>query len=60
MAVCCEDFLCGDDVDPVLVISRFYRYGANTSEAVERISTSEKDDHKRSLCVTVCIATAYQ
>ena len=57
MAACSEDFICGDDFDDVLAISRFYHYGTNASEAVEKTAIDEKDYQKRSLCVTVCIAT---
>ena len=46
MAACREDFLCGDDFDAVLAIYRSYRYGANASEAVQKIVTGEKDYHK--------------
>ena len=42
MAACREDFLCGDYFDVVLVIFRSYHYGANASEAVERITTHGK------------------
>ena len=31
-----------------------YDYGANASEAVEKIATDQKDYHKCSLCVIVC------
>ena len=59
MTACREDFLCGDDSDAALVISRSYSYSANASEAVEKITTDEKDYHKCSLCLKVCITTAY-
>ena len=29
-------------------------YGANASEAVEKIATDQKDYHKCSLCIIVC------
>ena len=60
MAACSEDFLCGDDFDAVLFIFCSYCYSANASEAVEKITTYEKDYRKWSLCVIVWIATAYQ
>ena len=59
MAACSEDILCRDDFDAVLVISCFYRYGANVSKAVEKIDIDEKEYHKCFLCITVCIATTY-
>ena len=37
-ATCSEDFYCGDDFDAVLAIFSSYRYDANTTEAVEKIS----------------------
>ena len=46
MAACSEGFLREDDFDAVLAISRSYRYGANVSEAVGKISTGEKDFHE--------------
>ena len=59
MAVCCEDFHYGGNFDPVLAILCSYHYGVNISQAVDKIAIDEKD-HKCSMCVTVCIATAYQ
>ena len=47
-------------IDAVLAIFLSYWYGANASEAVEKIATGEKDYHKCFLCVIVWIATAYQ
>ena len=60
MATWSEDFLCGDNSDAVLAIFRSHRYDANASEAVEKSTVDEKDYHKCSLCVTVCIAATYQ
>ena len=62
MALSSEDFLCEDDFEvAILAIFCSYRYGANVSEAVEKITTDEKDYQiKCSLCVIVCIATANQ
>ena len=60
MAAFSEDFLCGDDFDAVLEIFRSYRYSANASEADDKVAIDEKNYHKCSLCVTVCIATTYQ
>ena len=45
MVACSEDFLSGDDFDAVLTIFRFYGYGANASEAVEKIAADKKDYH---------------
>ena len=59
MAACSEDFLCWDDFDTVLAIFCSYRYGANISEAAEKIAITGKDYHKCCLCVTVCIITTY-
>ena len=60
MAACSEDFICGDDFDAALAIFRSSCYSANTYEAVEKVTTDEKDYHKCSLCVIVWIAMAYQ
>ena len=60
MAACSDDFYCGDDFDAALAIFRFYRYGVNVSEAVQKIATDEKVYHKCSLYLIVCIAIAYQ
>ena len=46
---CSEEFL-----EAVLVTFCCCEYGDNTSEAVEKIPTDEKDYHKSSLCVIVC------
>ena len=43
MASFSKDFLCGVNFDVVLAIFCSYRYGANASEAVERIAIDEKD-----------------
>ena len=39
-------FLSGDDFEVVLVIFCCYNYVANASEAVEKITTDEKDYYK--------------
>ena len=44
-------------IEMTLMLFRSYRYSANTSEAIEAMAIDEKDYHKCSLCVTVCIAT---
>ena len=60
MAASSKDFLSGDDFETVLVIFCCYDYGANASEALEKIGANEKDYPKCSLCVIVCCeATTY-
>ena len=46
MIACSENCHCGDDFDAVFTIFRSYRYGANASEAVDKITTEEKDYYK--------------
>ena len=58
MAACSEVFFCVDDFDAVLAIFRSYDHDVNTSKAVEKIATDEKDYLKCSLCFIACIATA--
>ena len=43
MIACSENCHCGDDFDAVFTIFRSYRYGANASEAVDKITAEEKD-----------------
>ena len=59
MAACNECFHC-DEFDAVLANFCSYQYGANAAEVVEKITTDERDYHKCSLCVTICIVIAYQ
>ena len=55
-----EDFLSENDFKVVLAILCCYDYGANSSGAVKRIASDEKDYHKCFFCVIVCcLATAY-
>ena len=54
MAAFSENFLSGNDFEELLAILCFYGYGANAFEAIEKITTDEKDYHKCSLC---CRAT---
>ena len=42
MAICCENFLYGNDFDAVLVISSSYRFNANAFKPVEKIATGMK------------------
>lgn len=58
MVGCSEDFFCGKDFDTILAILRSYNFDANASKVTETIAWDEKDDHKCSFCVIVCIATA--
>ena len=60
MAACSKYFHCGDDFDAVLAIFCSYCYGENASEPVAKIATDEKDYHKCSSCVLLCIIIAYQ
>ena len=57
----CEEWLSEDDFEVVLEILCCYDYGANASEAVQKIAEDSKDYHKYSSCVAVCwIAKIYQ
>ena len=44
MSACSKGFHC-DDFDAALVILSSFRYSANASEAAQKITTDEKDDH---------------
>ena len=59
MSACSKGFHC-DDFDAALVIFSSVRYGANACEAAQKITADEKDDHRCSLCVIVCIVLTYQ
>ena len=64
MAVCSENFFFKDDFDAVLDFFRFYGYDTNSSKAIAKIVTGEKNYLKWSfyfiICIAhVCIATAY-
>ena len=50
MAAFKKGFLSGDDFETVLVIFCSYDYGADASEAVEKIATVGKEFQKCSLC----------
>ena len=52
-----EDFLSEDDFEAVLATFCCYDYGANSSEAVEKIATDQKDYHKSSLGVITNIVS---
>ena len=49
-----DEFLGEKDFETLLATFCCYDYGANASEAVEKIATDQKDYHKCSLCVIVC------
>ena len=42
-----------NDFEAVLITFGCYDYGANASEAVQKIGTDQKDDQKCSFCVIV-------
>ena len=42
----CEEFLSENDSETVLVDCCCYDYGANASEAVQKIDTNQKNYHK--------------
>ena len=49
-----EEWLCENDFETVLATFYCYDYGANDSEAVQKIATDQKDYQKCSSCVKVC------
>ena len=49
-----EEFLSENDFEAVLANFCCYDYGTNASEAVEKITTDQKDYHKCFSCVIVC------
>ena len=56
----CEELLSENDFEAVLTTLCCYDYGANASEAVQKIATDQKEYHKCSLCVIICwIAKIY-
>ena len=60
MAAFSETCFDKNDFETVLATFYCYDYGANASEAAEKIATDQKHYHKCSLCVIVCcIAKAY-
>ena len=50
----CEECFIENDFKAVLATFYCYKYGANTSEAVQIIATNQKDYHKYSSCVLIC------
>ena len=56
-----EELLSEKDFEAVLATSCCHDHDSNASEAVQKITTDQKDYHKHSLCVIVCwVATIYQ
>ena len=49
-----EELLSKNDFEAVLATFCCYDYGANASEALQKIATDQKDYHKWSSCVIVC------
>ena len=49
----CEDLLSENDFEAVLTTFCCYDHGAKTSEAVQKITTDEKEYRKCSLCVII-------
>ena len=57
----CEELHSENDFEAVLAAFCCYDYGADASEAVQKIARDHKDYHKCSSCVIVCwIAKIYQ
>ena len=52
--VFCEELLGENDFDAVLATFCCYDYGANASEAVQKIATDQKEYRKCSSCVIIC------
>ena len=56
-----EELLSENDIEVVLTTLCCYEYAANASEALQEISTDQKDYHKCSSSIKVCyIAKIYQ
>ena len=57
----CEELLNENDLETVLATFCCHDYGANVSDAVQKIAADENDYRKWSSCVIVCgIARVYQ
>ena len=50
----CEELFSENDFETVLITFCCYGYGVNTSEAVQKIATVQKEYHKCSPCVIMC------
>ena len=51
----CEEILSKNDTEAVLATFCCYEYGANASEAVQKIATDQKDYHKCFSYVILCL-----
>ena len=49
----CEELLSENHFEAVLPTFCYYEHGAKASEAVQKISTNQKEYHKCSLCVII-------
>ena len=54
MVVFCEEMISENKFQAVLATLCCYYYGANASEAVQKIATDQKEYRKCSLCVIIC------
>ena len=54
MVVFCEEMISENKFQAVLATLCRYYYGANASEAVQKIATDQKEYRKCSLCVVIC------
>ena len=50
----CEESFNENDFEAVLANFCCYDYGANVSEAVQKIATAQKGYHKCSSCIILC------
>ena len=50
----CKELVSENDFEAILATFCCYDYGANASEAVQKIATDQKDYHKCSSCAIVC------
>ena len=50
----CEELYKGNEFKAVLALFCYYDYGANASEAVQKIATDQKEYHKCSSCIIIC------
>ena len=53
----CEKLLSENDFKAILTTFCCYGYGANATEAVQKIAADQKDYHKCSLCLMICCMT---
>ena len=50
----CEELLSKNDFEAILATFCYYDHGLKASEAVQKISTDQKEYCKCSLCVIIC------